>query len=559
MKRMLWVLAPLAVAGLWLVAQNATTPRPLADIAPAGALVVLEARDLAALLGDWNNSAEKTTWLGTENYQVFARSRLYLRLQQVFDEYAAGVGVAPDLVLLNSIAGRESALAIYDINQLEALYVTRLPAARAMQSVLWTMREKFNARSAAGQTYYTRTHGPSRRTAAFAVVGDLLLVATREQALLGALARLGGAANAPGAAGGEPWFDQVVRAGGAPQGVLRLVMNLEKLVAAPAFRSYWIQGNVASLRDYTAGISDVERSAGQIHERRALLRSEPAPVPDSAAVGALLRLVATPGLYRAWAQPDPEFVAGLLGRKILHPGPATGVESRNAPGASIEAAQMGEESDLDTRLGDGLYDPPGAVYKHAAIEALVRGNAPRAMLQLQSSRLLADRVFVTSDAVIAIEGTRPWDAAAVKEALTAAVEGLHTTARLGLTFRPVANGIEEMDGLTAVGVAIRGNLLLVATRADALAPVLARVNAAPVAQPGVYMAGYQLAAEAQPYGRLMRLIDFPQAASRGDEPALFSQNLPGLLRTLERVRSVAIAHTDDGRILRQSVRYQMAP
>jgi hypothetical protein len=117
MKKLL-LLAILGV-GAWLVAQNAATPKPLAELTPAGAMLYLEAKNLSSLLTDWNGSAEKKTWLASDNYQVFSRSRLYLRLQQSFEEYSQTMGLAPDMTLLGSVAGGESALAIYDISNLE--------------------------------------------------------------------------------------------------------------------------------------------------------------------------------------------------------------------------------------------------------------------------------------------------------------------------------------------------------------------------------------------------------------------------------------------------------
>src|SRR5688572_14517889 len=99
----------------WLWAQQATTSDPLARVFPAGSLLYLEARDFKALLSDWNASAEKKLWLASDNYQVFSRSRLFLKLSDAHKEFADAAGFLADLPMVQSVAGSQSAVAIYDI------------------------------------------------------------------------------------------------------------------------------------------------------------------------------------------------------------------------------------------------------------------------------------------------------------------------------------------------------------------------------------------------------------------------------------------------------------
>ncbi len=76
----------------------------------------------------------------SDNFQVFSRSRLYLKLQQAQTEFAAAAGVPPDMDLLANVAGSQSALAIYDIGNLEFLYITRLSSDRFAGGALWKTR-----------------------------------------------------------------------------------------------------------------------------------------------------------------------------------------------------------------------------------------------------------------------------------------------------------------------------------------------------------------------------------------------------------------------------------
>ncbi len=519
MKRIL----PLAAiaAGLWLAAQTASTPRPLNELVPAGAMVYLEAKNFQSLVSAGKTSPEKASWLGSANYQVFSRSLLYGRLEGVFQEYATGIGVAPNLDLLSSVAGTETALAVYDINRIEFLYLTRLPSARAMESLLWSARAQFTARNAAGQAYYAKTDPQSKRTACFAVSGDWLLVATKEDALTGALSLLTGGNAVP--VRREAWFDAALRA--APQaGELRMVMNMPRLASAAAFRSYWIQRNGPELRQYSAAISDLQRSAAGYREDRVLLRPEAAPAPDATAV-ASLSVLAPPGagLYRIWAQPPAAAVAQMVRRKITGRGPAAATGSKTAPGVSLDAALTGTESDLESRLDEAPYDFSGAPSSRLA--EFAAANPARAMLYVQSSRLLSDGVFIGNDSAVVIEATNDWTSPpALDESFTA----------------------------------VRGKRLYVATRRELLDELLAR-SAGPAID-ATYAAAIRLNAEAPRFQQLTRMIERSDPnISASAEPRFFSENLSSLAATWKRLQSVEIRETDSGNLVKQTVAYRLAP
>ena len=181
----------LATAGALLQtpAQPARPPT-LAAFLPGGASLVLQAPDFSSVLADWNGSPEKAKWLDSENFQAFSRSQLFLRLSSAYEEFATAAGVPVDLTLVSDVAGAESALALYGIGKLEFLYVTRMPAAKAMENVLWRARGDYETREAAGTPFYVRTESESERTVAFGVRDGYLLLATREDLMAGALANM---------------------------------------------------------------------------------------------------------------------------------------------------------------------------------------------------------------------------------------------------------------------------------------------------------------------------------------------------------------------------------
>src|SRR5260370_4295904 len=121
---------------------------------PQGALLYIEAKDFAGLLKDWNNSQEQAAWLKSDDYRVFSNSRLFLRLTKASDEFAAAAGLRPNGKFLAEAAGTHSALAIYDIGNLEVLYVIRFSSGDVTQSSLWQQRNKFQSRAAPGNPFF---------------------------------------------------------------------------------------------------------------------------------------------------------------------------------------------------------------------------------------------------------------------------------------------------------------------------------------------------------------------------------------------------------------------
>src|SRR6267143_1931375 len=214
-----------SIGASWAAFQAlAPEPAPLSRYVPAGSLLYLQAKDFSALLGDWNASAQKASWVKSKNYEVYSRSRLFLRLQGTSDQFAAAAGLPPDMNFLTQVAGAQSALALYNIGKLEFLYVTKLPSASSMQSTLWQTRAKFETRGVAGVTFYVRRDPESGREVAFAVNGDYLILATREDLLAGAIQLMAGSKDRR-TIEAEQWWSQSVAAAG-PAGDLRMVLNL---------------------------------------------------------------------------------------------------------------------------------------------------------------------------------------------------------------------------------------------------------------------------------------------------------------------------------------------
>jgi hypothetical protein len=535
-------------------------PQKLSEFVPAGPLLYLEAKDFGSLLGRWLGSQEKQQWLRSANYTAFSESRLFLRLTEAYSNYGGTAGIAADGSLLGSIAGEESAVALYDVGKLEFLYLTRLPSAKAVQTVLWRSRANFSPRKAGGADFYVRTD-PSGRVVAFAALNDRLLLATREDLIAGALELMAGGRRSKMI--DEGWFARPARGAGAP-GDLRLVMNFTALGKSPHFRSYWIQHNVSQVRKFTAGISDLFLNADAIREERLYYRETPVEATvDGRPLAEALRFVPEDaGFFRGWAAPEPGDIAALLKTKLLSPAVARPERSFDVAPSMPKATAVGSEADLDTRIDEPEYKEDGGQLLPGPLNQLLGGDRLTAAVQVEETRTAADAVFIGTNRAIVILRQSAWDAAAVKEVITSSIEGMWTTARLGAGWSEVTGGRVRyfaLDGLVPLTVAVEGNRLIVSNSTKLIERILSRASAPVAANVGTYAAGFRHELERRNFAVWMRQLDnvhAPGNSNGGNRPEFLSGNVVSLSDTLARVKSATIGASEQGETMRQTVVYE---
>ena len=558
--------AGVAVGGLSIAGVLAQLAQPappkLSEFVPAGPVLYLEAKDFGSLLSRWRESKVRERWLSSTNYDAFAQSHLFMRLAEVYKDYAGAAGFAPDMSMLESIAGTESSLALYDIGKLEFLYMTRLPSAKSVESVVWRSRSKFAPRKAGGVDFYVRTDAAGHLVA-FAATGDVLLMATREDLIAGALELM---AHAPrNRMIDEGWYARPSQAAHAA-GDLRLVMDLAALARSPHFRSHWIQRNVSLVRDYSSGISDLFLTSGAIREERLLFHGASAePAADSQPLADALRLVPEDaGFYRGWAGPGAGETLALLTAKLLNP--AVGRAGRSpdlAPSAPAAATDAGSEADLDTRIDEPEYADNAGQLVPAGLQQLLGADKLTALVQVEETRPAADAVFIGTNRALVVERQSAWDAAAAREAIASAIEGMWTTARLGAAWTEVHHGglrYFALDGLVPLAVAVDGNRLIVANSQALLERMLSRTGAPVPSNIGVYAAGFRHGRERHNFAVWMRQLDSvraPANPSAEAPPQFLSQNLVSLSDTLSEVGSASIVASEQGEAMRQTVTYEL--
>ena len=510
MKTKLAVLAAIS-ATLWLLAQAvAPAPKPAMDLMPAGAVLYIEARNFGKLLADYNASPEKKSWIQSSNYQALLRSHLITRLVESKKAYLEAASLPETAPLLDSIAGNESAIAIYNIGKLEFLYTTRLNAGQFAGSSLAAARGKFETRKAGDFNYFIRTKGDS--VIAYALANDRLYLATREDLIAKAL-------KGETPLSKDPWFATALAKSPGPTGDLRMIANLASITKTPQFRSYWIQRNITDLKQYSSSISNVTLTTAGIKEDRVLLRANAKETqqPLEATISDLLKYSPPDaGFSQAIAKPSQETVKTLIEERLF--GTATIADpasSKSAPSAA-DGAYIDSEDDFDTRTDQPTQS---TTVQSTDPFAAIAANTD-AILQTGSARLEADQVLVGLHASLVLHGIAPWNQADIRKLLG-----------------EVPNSIE-------------GNYLI-------LGPPLKPLNQA--APPASYSAVFRYAQELPFFERLTRLIDFPSIPPGTDarEPLFFSENLASLFRSANRLSEISITEHDLGTEVQQSVFYKL--
>jgi hypothetical protein len=549
------------ILGATWAAYQVAVPQPpepeLWHIVPSGAVLYLQAKDFSSLLGDWDQSQEEETWIKTKNHDVFSQSRLLLRLKDADSQFSTAAGVPSSADLLRQVVGKQTVLALYDIGKLQFLYVTRHPAADFTQSSLWQTRSKFETRTAGGVDFFYRKDPDSDREVAFAVTGDYLLLATREDLMAGALELLAGSKNH--AVSEEAWWSRTVAAADAP-GDLRMVLNLEKIVPSPYFRSYWIQRNISDMSQYSAAISDLTRSGREYREERLLLRKDAAhqsPEGKGAdAVADIVRLVpSNSGLYEANA--DPKNSLELLTVKILAPHLGPPAPEKLAPQVQLGNGETGSAADLETRIDQPPAQNSSLGNSRAAVQAMFAQNRVLAQLQLDQTDRDPAGVFVRVHSGVAFLGESDWDEQAVHAALVEFARPEFSTGQLGLGWKAMS-GYSMLDGLWPLSVAVRGKYLIVSDSSALLGSMLDGMSRKSTSTAATYSAEFSHQSERENFAVLTNLLDFG-ARSSGSGPEFFSENIASLSCVLRRISSEKIVIRDAGDRQIQTVVYAWAP
>lgn len=553
-------------AGTYFATESSPPPQ-IASLMPEGALLYIEARDFHALLADWQSSAEKRAWLSSDNYQDFSRSHLFSSLTQAQDEFASAAGVPAGIDLLDKVAGAQSAFALYDIGKLQFVYVTHLPQQSVENTPLWQSRGKFEQRSEAGAAFFMRQDVQSQRVAAFAVKDGWLVLGTREDLVAGVLDRLQSPATHQLAT--EAWFAEAIHRASPSPGDLRMVLNLDKIVPSPWFRSYWVQRNVTAMKQFSAAVCDLYRTPSLYREERVLLRRTAATAPAGDVASIVAFVPDNVGFWSAQASPDPGKLLDNLRRDLLELKSSVAAGPGSAPAEAVAEA-AGSTSDLDVRIDQApASETPSDAWE--PLRGLLHTAQPTAALVVASTAPEPGDIFIPIPTAAVITSAHPWNQRQVTDALTAALSPALTAAHLGVGWQShsgSAGGYLALNGQVSLCLAVRDTRLLLASDPSLLERMLARH---PSAAPGTgvtYSAGFQHAAERGSFAALTSLLDRTgnrghsdgqAVGSDGNAPAFFSGDIASLSRVFAQVSQERIEEKDLGDYVALTATYQWQP
>ena len=546
----------------WAAYPSPSAPvTPLSHYVPAGGLLYLETKDFSSLLASWNASREKKNWVQTVNYQVLSRSRLLLRLKAAGQQFSSAAGLPPDMNLLTQVGGSRSALALYDIGNLQFLYITYLPT-RSVETRLWQTRDKFEPRNAGEMNFYLRRDPESQKEVAFAVQGDYLLIATREDLIAGALELLSG--KGAQSLESESWWSAAVAAAG-PSGDLRMVLNLEKIVPTPYFRSYWVQQNITEMKQYSAAIADLFRSSDQDREERVLIRKDAAAPPNRAAMQATADLIAAvpenAGIYTAKASPSGASCFSLLETKLLEPQHGPAPASKLAPQVQLTGGETGVSTDLETRIDQPPTSQEGTKAK-SALEQMLEQTEILASLGVESMSPDNDGVFVRPHSAIVLVGSGDWNQPKALSAISDFLAPAVTASHMGLAWQP-RSGYQELDGLWPLAVAVKGPYLMLANDPALVATILSKLNRHAETNPVTLVAHFNHQGEGHNFIQLAAIVDRNRPSQGGfgesdRQPQFFSENLGSLSEAFGRVASESVVVRAEENKVFETVTYQWA-
>ena len=369
----------------------------------------------------------------------------------------------------------------------------------------------------------------------------------------------------------EGWFAEAVKQATGERGDLRMVLELEKIVRTPYFRSYWVQQNITEMKQYASAVSDLYRSS------QAIAKSEfccaaPERLPSRKATCVLSPLWRrkTRPFMRRRPRPPRKVCCKLCAIICWRSSPERAAASYSTAPSAAAAENAGSAAQLDVRI-DQAPVAANQADAFAPLRALLAAQPPDASLEVFSTRAPRESAFVSLQTAMALSAPRDWDESAVRQALTSALPSGLTAGSLGVKWEKRSSTAGEylaLDGALPLYLAVNGKQLLLANDSLLLESLLARSQKAVSSDANgsvTYAALFQHTQEESSFRRLMAQLDLAgqrgasdrqTPAASGETPAFFSGDVASLSRVFSNVKSERIEEKDLGAKVTQTVTYQ---
>ncbi len=283
LRRSLFTIALLAaLIGIGLLinavgAKRNASEYELARVFPRGALVYAQFSDLPAMHKSWDESALKSRYLASVNFQQLQTRHLAMKLVSRWTELNDATGFAIDTGVLGGLADSRAAIAIYDIGRLDLVLIAPMSDAKLAACRFFQGKENFEEIALPdGAVYYLHDveadKGRQKQQIGFAAVKGKFVLATNEKLLLRAIANLNGPLNKEARKdrlSDEPSFQTLSKS--VTPHFATVWVDQSKLNGDWHFKHYWLMSNAADLKHIRAGMFDLELRQDQWIERREFL------------------------------------------------------------------------------------------------------------------------------------------------------------------------------------------------------------------------------------------------------------------------------------------------
>ena len=280
--RLRWITALLVLicVALFVYARSlrsSKNPYSLAQDLPRGALVYAQFQNVPELIKQWEQSQLKERYLNSTNYQQLQHKHLAMKLISRWEEFNNALGFPLDLAAIGSSTEGSAAVAVYDIGQLDLLFVAPISEEKAALTQFFNSKDQFEEVEAPdGTHYYSQTmeadSGRQKQVLAFAAVNGRFLLGTNEKLFLRAIANINGRAKNDSIAD-DPTFRALSQK--LSPHFATVWVDQSRLNADYYFKRYWLMDNVAELKTIRAGIFDLEQQQSKWIERREFLTTVP--------------------------------------------------------------------------------------------------------------------------------------------------------------------------------------------------------------------------------------------------------------------------------------------
>ncbi|HEX6717333.1 MAG TPA: hypothetical protein VF088_09480, partial [Pyrinomonadaceae bacterium] len=269
------VLAFIGVAFM-VFARTAHKPKGaygLAEDLPRGAVVYAQFSNLPALIEQWDHSRLKERYLNSTNYRQLQTRHLVLKLISRWEEFNNALGFQLDVGAISGATETKAALAVYDIGQLDLVFVAPLSEEKIALTQFFKNKDQFEeAETPGGDVYYRQAveadHGRQKQVLAFATVSGRFILASNENLLLRTIANINHQ-NQKDTLAADPAFMDLSRK--LKPHFVTVWVDQAKLNHDYYFKHYWLMQNMDQLKGIRAGMFDLEQEKGRWIERREFL------------------------------------------------------------------------------------------------------------------------------------------------------------------------------------------------------------------------------------------------------------------------------------------------